>query len=231
MLGTLSSAETNCRLEPAGLYLVDSGAQYLDGTTDITRTVALGEPGEAERRDFTLVLKGHIGLATIRFPVGTAGPLIDVLAREHLWRERMSYGHGTGHGVGFHLHVHEGPQRIAQAMKGVPLEPGMILSNEPGVYRPERYGIRTENLVVVVEDGRTEFGSFLGFETLTLCPIDRRLIDTGLLSAAERAWVDEYHRRVRERLLGRLEPPVAAWLDAACAPLTGAVHGPTLGGR
>lgn len=215
-----SADETDSsRLEPAGIYLIDSGGQYLDGTTDITRTVALGEPSEQARRDFTLVLKGHIGLATLRFPPGTTGHMIDVVAREHLWREGMNYGHGTGHGVGFFLNVHEGPHRISQSPNDVVLKPGMVVSNEPGLYRAEQYGIRMENLVAVVESPATEFGSFLAFETLTLCPIDRRLIDSSLLTPDERAWVDDYHRRVRESILGRLEGPVGEWLEAACAPL------------
>ncbi len=214
-----ASEETNARLERAGVYLVDSGAQYEDGTTDITRTVALGEPSEQARRDFTLVLKGHIGLATLRFPVGTTGHMIDVVAREHLWRERMNYGHGTGHGVGFFLNVHEGPQRISQRPNEVALEPGMIVSNEPGVYRPDQYGIRIENLVAVAEDESVGFGSFLRFETLTLCPLDRTLIDVDLLTAEERQWIDDYHRRVREQLLGHLDEECAAWLENVCAPL------------
>jgi Xaa-Pro aminopeptidase len=214
-----ASEQSNARIEPVGIYLVDSGGQYLDGTTDITRTVALSEPGEQERRDFTLVLKGHIGLATLRFPVGTTGHMIDAISREHLWRERLNYGHGTGHGVGFFLNVHEGPQRISQKPSDVALRPGMIISNEPGLYRAEQYGIRIENLVAVTEDGSDGFGDFLRFETLTLCPIDRRLIDVELLSGDERAWVDDYHRRVREHLLGHLEEEAAAWLEAACAPL------------
>lgn len=214
-----ATEESSSRLEPAGIYLVDSGAHYQDGTTDITRTVALGEPSDQARADFTLVLKGHIGLATLCFPVGTTGHLIDSVCREHLWRRRMNYGHGTGHGVGFFLNVHEGPHRISQNPNDVALEPGMIVSNEPGLYRADQYGIRIENLVAVVEVEANGFGSFLGFETLTLCPIDRSLIDTELLTDGETAWIDEYHRRVRERLLGHLDGEVAAWLEAACRPL------------
>jgi Xaa-Pro aminopeptidase len=214
-----ASPETSSLLEPAGVYLVDSGAQYYDGTTDITRTVALGEASDAVRRDFTLVLKGHIGLATLRFPPGTSGHMIDAICREHLWRERMNYGHGTGHGVGFFLNVHEGPQRISQHPGEVALSQGMIVSNEPGVYRPDQYGIRIENLVTVVDDGTSEFGSFLRFETLTLCPIDRSLIDVAMLTPAERTWIDDYHRRVRDRLLGHLDVAARTWLESACAPL------------
>ena len=145
--------------------------------------------------------------------------MIDVVAREHLWRERMNYGHGTGHGVGFFLNVHEGPQRISQRPNEVALEPGMVVSNEPGVYRPDQYGIRIENLVAVAEDESVGFGSFLRFETLTLCPLDRTLIDVDLLTAEERQWVDDYHRRVREQLLGHLDDECAAWLENACASL------------
>lgn len=213
--------ESDCLLEPAGLYLVDSGGQYLDGTTDITRTVTLGEPTDEERKDYTLVLKGHIALATLRFPVGTTGPLIDAIARQFLWRERMNYGHGTGHGVGFFLSVHEGPQQINQKTSDVKLEPGMLISNEPGIYRAERHGVRIENLVVVTEDGRTDFGEFLGFETVTLCPFDSSLIDTSLLVAEEIDWVNEYHRRVRDKLLGQLDGAAVEWLEEACRPLTG----------
>ncbi len=215
-----ATGDTNSVLEPAGLYLIDSGAQYLDGTTDITRTIALGEPGQDERRDFTLVLKAHIALATLTFPVGTTGHMIDAIARHHLWNERLNYGHGTGHGVGFYLNVHEGPHRISSHPNSVALEPGMVVSNEPGVYRADRYGIRIENLLLVVDAGASEFGAFRRFETLTVCPIDRTLIKASLLTSRERQWVDEYHRHVRERLLGRLEGVVAEWLDHACAPLT-----------
>jgi Xaa-Pro aminopeptidase len=214
-----ATQESDVRLEPAGLYLIDSGAHYLDGTTDITRTVSLGNESDQERRDFTLVLKGHIGLATIHFPVGTTGEMLDVLAREHLWRVDTNYGHGTGHGVGFFLNVHEGPQRISRHPTGVALEPGMIISNEPGLYRAERYGIRTENLILVREGTRTEFGEFHRFETLTLCPIDRRLIDVDLLTADEIEWLDVYHRRVRDRLLGHLSGSERDWLERACEPL------------
>lgn len=214
-----SSGESDVELERAGLYLVDSGGQYHDGTTDITRTVALGPPSDQARRDFTLVLKAHIGLVTLTFPTGTSGHMIDAICREHLWRERMNYGHGTGHGVGFFLNVHEGPHRISQQPNEVALHPGMVVSVEPGLYRADQYGIRTENLVTVVEDERNEFGSFLRFETLTLCPIDRSLMDVSILTTAERSWIDEYHRRVRDRLCGGLDQPAADWLEVACAPL------------
>ncbi len=215
----LATEESDSLLEPAGLYLVDSGGQYLDGTTDITRTVTLGEPTDEERKDYTLVLKGHTALATLRFPVGTTGPLIDAIARQFLWRERMNYGHGTGHGVGFFLSVHEGPQQINQKTSDVKLEPGMLISNEPGIYRAGRHGVRIENLVIVTEDARTDFGEFLGFETVTLCPFDSSLIDTSLLAAEEIAWVNDYHRRVRDKLLGHLDGAAGEWLEEACHPL------------
>ncbi|MEE8441744.1 MAG: aminopeptidase P family protein [Spirochaetia bacterium] len=211
--------DSDSLLEPAGLYLVDSGAQYLDGTTDITRTISLGAPTDEERKDYTLVLKGHIALATLRFPVGTTGPLIDAVARQFLWRERMNYGHGTGHGVGFFLSVHEGPQQINQKKSDVKLEPGMLISNEPGVYRAGRHGVRIENLVVVAEPTRSDFGEFLEFETVTLCPFDGSLVDTSLLTAEEIEWVNEYHRRVRDKLLGHLVGAPGEWLEEACRPL------------
>jgi len=216
-----ATEESDSLLEPAGLYLVDSGGQYLDGTTDITRTVTLGEPTDEERKDYTLVLKGHIALATLRFPVGTTGPMIDAVARQFLWRERMNYGHGTGHGVGFFLSVHEGPQQINQKTSDIKLEPGMLISNEPGIYRAGRHGVRIENLVVVAEATRTDFGEFLEFETVTLCPFDSSLIDTSLLTVEEADWVNEYHRRVRDKLLGHLDEASGEWLEAACRPLTG----------
>ena len=211
--------ESDVPIEPAGIYLLDSGAQYVDGTTDITRTVSLDEPSEESRRDATLVLKGHIGIATLQFPVGTTGAAIDAIAREHLWRERKNYKHGTGHGVGFFLNVHEGPQSISMRPIAQDLKPGMIISNEPGLYRPENYGIRIENLIVVSPAETSEFGQFLSFETVTLCPFDRKLIDVSLLTEHEREWVNEYHRLVREKLLGHLDDEVASWLEEACAPL------------
>lgn len=214
-----ASEESASVLEQVGIYLLDSGAQYSDGTTDITRTVALGTPTEEQRREFTLVLKAHIALAISRFPSGTTGVALDAIARNWLWREGMNYGHGTGHGVGFFLNVHEGPHRVATKRSDVPLEPGMLVSNEPGLYRADRYGIRIENLVVVEEDVQNEFGSFLRFRTLTLCPIDRSLVDVRLLLPYELDWLNHYHREVRDRLRGRLSGPAATWLDSACAAL------------
>ncbi len=217
--------ETNRPLETGTLYLVDSGGQYRDGTTDVTRTIAIGVPTDEMRRRFTQVLKGHIALATAIFPAGTRGSQLDCLARMHLWADGVDYGHGTGHGVGHFLAVHEGPQRIAkpaggQAGTDEPLRAGMILSNEPGYYKPGAFGIRIENLVVVVE--RALPGAeqpMLGFETLTLAPIDRALIDIELLTGPEQRWIDTYHADVRSRVGARLDAGDRAWLDTACAPL------------
>ena len=215
------SEASNRKLATGSLYLVDSGAQYLDATTDVTRTVAVGAP-DAEMRDrFTRVLKGHIAIATARFPAGTRGAQLDTLARTALWRAGLDYDHGTGHGVGSYLGVHEGPQRISPRGGDVPLEPGMIVSNEPGYYKAGAWGIRIENLVAVTKAGRPRGGErdLLGFDILTLAPIDRRLVDPALLDAGERAWLDSYHARVREELSPALDPATAAWIEAACAPL------------
>jgi Xaa-Pro aminopeptidase len=199
------------------LFLVDSGAQYLDGTTDITRTVALGEQ-PAERKDrFTRVLQGHIALAAAKFPPDTSGYQLDVLARQPLWNAGLDYAHGTGHGVGTFLGVHEGPQSVAKKAAWVPLQPGMILSNEPGYYVEGEYGIRIENLVVVQE---SETDGMLEFETLTLTPIDRSLIDATLMSDAEIAWLDNYHDQVWETLSPLLSASDAMWLREATYPLT-----------
>lgn len=213
---------TTRRIEPGGLFLLDSGAQYLDGTTDVTRTMAVGAAGAEERRRFTLVLKGHIALATAVFPKGTTGSQLDVLARAALWRDGVDYDHGTGHGVGSYLSVHEGPQRISKAGNSVALKPGMILSNEPGYYKTDRYGIRIENLVAVreVEIEGAERPMY-GFETLTLVPIDRMLIEPALLAPEEVAWVDAYHARVAEEIgpLVEDDAEVSAWLAEATRPL------------
>jgi Xaa-Pro aminopeptidase len=212
--------ETNRRLEAGSLYLVDSGAQYRDGTTDITRTVAIGAPTAEMRERFTLVLKGHIALATARFPVGASGAQLDTLARIALWKAGCDYDHGTGHGVGAFLSVHEGPARISK-MGTVPLEPGMVLSNEPGYYKPGAYGIRTENLVIVTPPAAIPGGDrdMLGFETLTLCPIDRRLVDVALLTAGEIAWFNAYHAWVATSLTPLLDASDRDWLIAATAPI------------
>ena len=206
-------------LEPRGLYLVDSGGQYLFGTTDITRMVPLGPCTPLEREDYTLVLKGHIGLAMAVFPRGTAGCQIDALAREPLWRCKRNFGHGTGHGVGFFLGVHEGPQDIRQNFNRQPLEPGMITSNEPGLYREGMHGIRHENLVLVRPVGDNEFGSFLGFETLTLCHFDTSCLEVSLLTADEREWLNAYNQRVYDTLSPRLPAEVSAWLREKTMPV------------
>jgi Xaa-Pro aminopeptidase len=212
--------ETNKTLELGTLYLIDSGGQYRDGTTDVTRTVAVGTPSEEMRRHYTLVLKGHIAIATARFPSGTRGVDIDAFARRALWDSGLDYGHGTGHGVGSFLSVHEGPQSISR--NGMTeLEPGMIVSNEPGYYREGRYGIRLENLLAVTEPKPIEGGetAMLGFETLTLAPFDRRLIVPELLTSTERDWLNTYHARVRGELSPLLTGDGAKWLSAATAML------------
>jgi Xaa-Pro aminopeptidase len=219
--------QSNAKLEPGSVYLVDSGAQYLDGTTDVTRTVWIpdgGKPAPDEVRDrFTRVLKGHIALATARFPAGTSGSQLDALARGALWQAGLDYDHGTGHGVGSFLGVHEGPQRISKQGSGVALQPGMIVSNEPGYYKTGAYGIRIENLIVVrpadAPDGAER--ALLEFETITLAPIDRALIEPALLTAEERAWLDAYHARVRETLTPLVDAETAAWLAAETRPVGG----------
>jgi Xaa-Pro aminopeptidase len=215
-----SSSETNRPLKKGELYLVDSGAQYLDGTTDITRTIAIGIPMAESKDRFTRVLKGHIALGMARFPHGTTGSALDALARYSLWQAGLDYDHGTGHGVGSFLSVHEGPQRISKAPNRVALEPGMIVSNEPGYYKTGAYGIRIENLVTVIEDPRpSDERPMLAFETLTLAPIDRNLIDKKLLTAEEIAWLDAYHARVREALLPQADKETAAFLTEATKPI------------
>ena len=212
---------SNRRLERGTLYLVDSGAQYLDGTTDVTRTVAIGRPTDEMRDCFTRVLKGHIDLALSRFPAGTTGHQLDAIARKPLWEAGLDYDHGTGHGVGSYLGVHEGPQRISKAAGAVTLQPGMIVSNEPGYYKSGAFGIRIENLVVVAEKKPAAMPAraFLGFETLTLAPIDRRLIAAEMLDPAQLAWLNAYHAHVAKRLLPGLDRKTATWLRAATAPL------------
>ena len=215
--------ESSATFEEGHLYLVDSGGQYLDGTTDITRTIAIGTPTADMKRHYTLVLKGHIAMTVVRFPEGTTGTHLDVLARHALWQAGLDYGHGTGHGVGAFLGVHEGPQRIAKAWNATPLEPGMIVSNEPGYYSEGEYGIRIENLQYVTDPEDLPGGDMpmLGFEPVTLAPLARNLIDLDLLNASEIAWVNDYHARVLNTLKPRLsdEPKVEAWLEAACAPI------------
>ncbi|WP_294174552.1 aminopeptidase P family protein [uncultured Sphingomonas sp.] len=220
-----SSEKTNRKLEPGSLFLIDSGGQYEDGTTDITRTVPVGAPTEEMRDRFTRVLKGHIALATALFPKGTRGGQLDSFARRPLWEAGLDYAHGTGHGVGSFLSVHEGPQRIAPVGSAYaggdePLQPGMILSNEPGYYKAGEYGIRIENLVLVV--AREVAGAdkeMLGFETLTFAPIERRLVVREMLSAEELAWLNTYHAQVVEKVGPTLGGAERAWLEEACAPV------------
>lgn len=204
--------ESSSDIKGDGLLLVDSGGQYTFGTTDITRTVALGTPTEEEKHDFTLVMKGHIALSNAIFPAGTTGHQLDVLARQFLWREGKAYYHGTGHGVGFFINCHEGPQNIRLNANPTPLEPGMLQSDEPGLYLADRYGIRCENLILCVPDTVTEFGQFLKFEPLTLFPFDLRLFQTEIMTAEEIQWVNDYHARVRQELTPLLSPEEAAWL-------------------
>jgi Xaa-Pro aminopeptidase len=206
---------------PGQLLLVDSGGQYLDGTTDVTRTVAIGEPTAEMRQRYTLVLKGHLALGRVRFPAGTTGPQIDVLARAPLWAAGLDYDHGTGHGVGVYLGVHEGPQRIAKVENRVALKPGMIVSNEPGYYKEGAYGIRIENLQYVTEAEAIEGGErpMLGFDQLTLAPYERRLINEILLTDEEREQVNAYHARVLDEIGPQLEPDVRAWLEQECEPI------------
>ena len=211
---------TNRRMKPGELFLIDSGAQYQDGTTDITRTVAIGEPAEDMRRHFTAVLKGHIAVATARFPKGTRGIDLDPFARRALWAIGADFDHGTGHGIGSYLSVHEGPQSISRAGM-VPLQPGMLISNEPGFYKVGAYGIRIENVVLVTEPEKISNSEreMMGFETLTLAPIDRRLIMAEMLSDEERAWINAYHARVFETLSPDLDQPARVWLQRATEPI------------
>ncbi|MEM9984984.1 MAG: aminopeptidase family protein P, partial [Bacteroidota bacterium] len=218
-----SAEEATCAtLQKEGIFLLDSGGQYQGGTTDITRTICLGEEATNEQKvDFTRVLKGHIALARAIFPKGTAGHQLDILARQPLWENFQNFGHGTGHGVGHYLNVHEGPQRISpSATADYPLKPGMLTSNEPGIYHEGQYGIRIENLVLCVGVAESEkFGNFLGFETLTLCPIDRKLIEPSLLSPEEKNWLNQYHQRVFTELVPGLDETHQAWLAKATEPV------------
>ncbi len=211
--------ETNSIIEPKGLLLIDCGGQYLDGTTDVTRTVSLGEITEQQRKDFTLVLKGMIRLAKAIFPYQTKGGSLDILARKALWDNCLNYGHGTGHGVGHFLCVHEGPVNIRPDSTAEPIQKGNILSNEPGVYREGEYGIRIENLILCRNYEQSEFGKFLTFETLTLCPIEKELIQVDLLSDEERVWLNEYHKMVFEKTSPYLRQNVLIWLKNKCSPL------------
>ncbi len=216
-----STMETNRLLVPGILYLVDSGGQYLDGTTDITRTVAIGTPTSEQQDRYTRVLQGHIALATATFPEGTTGTQLDALARRPLWARGLDYDHGTGHGVGSFLGVHEGPQRIAKSASTVALRPGMILSNEPGYYKTGEYGIRLENLVVVTKEVSSPESTrqFLAFETLTVVPFDRTLIAPTMLNNHEREWVNTYHAQVWEKLNDQIEGETRIWLEEATQPI------------
>lgn len=211
--------ETDVELKPESLLLMDSGAQYLDGTTDITRTVALGEPTEQMKKDFTRTLKGMIGIAKCKFPAGIRGCLIDVFARKALWDAGINYLHGTCHGIGHCLNVHEGPQSIRMEENPVPLKPGMVMSDEPAMYRTGEYGIRTENMILIREDSETEYGKFLGFDTLTLCYIDTKLIVVPMLSAREHTWINKYHQMVYDLLSPHLNEEEKAWLKEKTAEI------------
>ena len=213
--------ESHAVIEGDGLLLIDSGGQYLGGTTDITRVWPIGRITDAHRRDYTLVLKGTLNLSRTRFPRGTLSPMLDALARAPLWNEHIEFGHGTGHGVGYFLNVHEGPQTISKAMPNahMAMEPGMITSIEPGIYRPGKWGVRIENLVLNVPSATNEFAEFLEFETLTMCPIDTRLVEPALLREDERAWLDDYHATVRERVGRLVDGEAARWLEERTRPL------------
>ncbi|MBP5118033.1 aminopeptidase P family protein [Pseudomonas protegens] len=217
-----ATPEEHAVIEGDGLLLIDSGGQYLGGTTDITRMVPVGTPSAEQKRDCTRVLKGVIALSRAQFPRGILSPLLDAIARAPIWAEGVDYGHGTGHGVGYFLNVHEGPQVIAYQAAATPqtaMQPGMITSIEPGTYRPGRWGVRIENLALNREAGKTEFGEFLNFETLTLCPIDTRCLEPSLLTEDEREWFNGYHAEVRRRLSPLLEGPALEWLQVRTAAI------------
>ena len=214
-----ATPETDIPVQPHGLVLIDSGAQYLDGTTDITRTIALGELSEEQRRVYTLVLKGHIQLDMCRFPAGACGSQIDALARAPMWREGYNYMHGTGHGVGSYLNVHEGPHQIRMEWRPAPLQAGMTVTNEPGIYLEGKFGVRIENTLLIVPAESTAFGDFLKFETLTLAPIDTAPIVLEMLGTEEREWLNNYHRRVYESLSPYLEGNEKEWLRKATLPI------------
>ena len=214
-----ATPETDVPLKPEGFLLLDSGAQYLDGTTDITRTIALGPPTEEQKRVYTLVLKGHIQIELCKFPSGASGTQIDILAREALWREGLNYLHGTGHGVGAYLNVHEGPHQIRMEWKPAPLVAGMTVTDEPGIYLAGKFGVRIENTLLITPYKETEFGKFLQFEALTLCPIDTSPVIAGVLLPEEIDWLNAYHRRVFDTLSPHLSPEESAWLRDVCAPL------------
>lgn len=214
-----ATPETDIPLQPKGLLLLDSGAQYLDGTTDITRTIALGPLTEEEKKIYTLVLKGHIQIELCKFPSGASGTQIDILARKDMWREGLNYLHGTGHGVGTYLNVHEGPHQFRMEWKPAPLVAGMTITDEPGIYLAGRCGVRTENTLLITPYKETEFGKFLQFESLTLCPIDKTPIILDMLSPEELAWLNDYHQRVFDTLSPHLNEEEKTWLREACAAI------------
>ena len=214
-----ATPETDVPLKPEGFLLLDSGGQYLDGTTDITRTIALGPVTEEQKKIYTLVLKGHIQLELCKFPSGISGTQLDILARKDMWRAGMNYLHGTGHGVGSYLNVHEGPHQIRMEWKPAPLMAGMTVTDEPGIYLAGKFGVRIENTLLITHYNETEFGKFLQFEPLTICPIDKKPIIKEMMMPEEIAWLDQYHRRVLELLSPRLDDDEIEWLQEACAPL------------
>ncbi|MBP3260723.1 MAG: aminopeptidase P family protein, partial [Prevotella sp.] len=215
-----ATEESAALLEPKGLLLLDSGAQYQDGTTDITRTIALGPTTEEQRRVYTLVLKGHIQIELAKFPSGISGTQLDVLAKQAMWREGLSYLHGTGHGVGSYLCVHEGPHQIRMEWKPAPLVSGMTVTDEPGIYLEGRFGVRIENTLLIVPYKETEFGHFLQMEPLTLCPIDKAPIMKELLTDEEAGWLNDYHQHVFDMLAPHLSAEETDWLREACSPLS-----------
>lgn len=214
-----ATPDTDIPLKPEGLLLLDSGGQYMDGTTDITRTIALGRVSQQQKTDYTLVLKGFIALSQAVFPHGTCGTQLDVLARQYMWKAGINYGHGTGHGVGHFLNVHEGPHQIRMNHVPSPLLPGMTITNEPGIYRSGEYGIRTENTMLVVKDNKTSFGTFYRFEPLTLCPIDKEAICAEMMTSDEIQWLNNYHARVYNELSPLLSPEERIWLENATSAL------------
>ncbi len=205
--------DSDYTLKPEGMLLLDSGAQYLDGTTDITRTIVLGELSNDEMRDFTLVLKGHIALSKAKFLYGSTGTHLDILARTPLWEDGKDYKHGTGHGVGYLLSVHEGPHNISPLYNKTKLESGMLVTNEPGFYKEDEYGIRTENILLVKEEKETEYGIFMEFETTTFCPIDLRAVNKELLKQDEKIWLNNYHKNVYDTLSPYLNKELCEWLE------------------
>ena len=215
-----ATEETAATLKPEGFLLLDSGGQYLDGTTDITRTIALGHVTEEQKKDYTLILKGFIQLSMAHFPYGTCGTQLDILARQFIWKEGMNYGHGTGHGVGHFLNVHEGPHQFRMNHMPALLLPGMTVTNEPGVYKSGKYGVRTENTMLIVDDQTTDFGKFYKFEALTLCPIDLKPILPELLCSEEKVWLNDYHQKVYATLSPYLSKEEKNWLKES----TKAIH-------